>query len=145
MAMDGADWTNVPQLLKANGDYFSAIVAVQEYLPPYTHNYRETALLGNNAKGRTVVGDSWEESDGFAIQAWSKAAYKELSEAANAVNTNGILTLREPSLNDPTEGDLYAVIIDIPPMSRVTPHRMGVDQVFAVNVENVEVLGHETF
>jgi len=142
---DGSDYLRLPQLLKTNGDYFSAIVVVQKYLPPYTHNYRESVTLGNNATGRTVVGDSWNASDGFAIEVWGAGTYIELSEDAWAVETNGILTLRVPSISDSSEGDLYSVIIDIPPMSRLYPRREGGVQVFTVDVENVEVLGHETY
>lgn len=142
---DGSDYTYLPQILKSNGDYFSAMVYVRDYLPPYTHRYIEEVVLGDNALARTVVGDSWNQADSATLEVWGAGAYVQVSEAATAPATNGILTLRVPDLADPSGGDAYSVTMVIPPMSRVYPRRQGSVQVFTVGVEGIRILGHETY
>jgi hypothetical protein len=142
---EGSDYTYLPQILKANGDYFSAMVYVRDYLPPYTHRFVEYALMGNNAEARANLGDPWEASDSFTLEVWSKAAYIQLSEAATDPDTNGFLTLKEPDLGNPSTGMAYTVTMVIPPMSKATPRREGVVQLFTVGVENIRVHGSDTF
>ena len=43
---EGSDYTYLPQLLDHAGGYFSAMVYVRDYLPPYQHTYKEMVQLG---------------------------------------------------------------------------------------------------
>jgi hypothetical protein len=139
----GSTWEDLaPQLLTSSGAYFDSMVYVRNYLPPYSRDYYESVIVGDNQLARTWVGDPQPYSDGFTIEAWGAGAYIEVMEASQARETNGILTLRVPSVSGGGGGDEYSVIFDMPPMSRATPRREGSVQVFTVDVENVKVIGH---
>ena len=69
----------------------------------------------------------------------------EVCEAAGAVETNGLLTLKVPDNANPETGNSYLVTMVIPPMSRLYPRRGGNPQLFTVGVENIRVLGSSTF
>lgn len=143
--LEASDYTYLPQILKANGDEFSAMIYVRNYHKPYWQNYRESVVLGTNAIARTVVGDAQRVTPRFTVEAWGEAAYVEVMEAAWAVDTNGILTLKVPSLSNPSTGDAYSIICDLPPLERAVVRRKGIVQVFSADAENISVLGHESY
>ena len=142
---EGSDYTYLPQLLDHAGGYFSAMVYVRDYLPPYEHTYKEMVQLGDNTEAITVVGDPWTAADSATLEVWGAGAYVEVCEAAGAVETNGLLTLRVPDDENPETGNSYLVTMVIPPMSRLYPRRGGNPQLFTVGVENIRVLGNSTF
>jgi hypothetical protein len=132
--------TDLPQLLKHDGSFFSAMVYVRSYLPPYTRDYYEETTVGTNEVVRTWLGDPQNYSDGFTISVWGAGAYVEVMEASMARETNGILTLRVPELGG-TGGSQYSITCAIPPMERIADRRFGYWQMFSAPVENVKIIG----
>lgn len=142
---NGADYPHLPQLLQADGDYFAALVYVHNYLPPYDRSYSEQVQLGNNATSFAVVGDDQTYIDSFTIEAWGAGAYREVKEALNREETNGLFVLRVPNLGSSTAGDSYLIRFYEANMGRMYPRRDGYVQIFGADVENIEVLGHEAY
>jgi hypothetical protein len=64
---DGADYPYFPQILKANGDYYSAMVYVRDYHPPYTRNFFETVTVGTNQMAFASIGDSRDYIDSMTL------------------------------------------------------------------------------
>ena len=144
-SIDGADYPHVAQLLDAEGEYFSAMVAVQKLLPVYTRQYSEAVMVGTNAVAFANIGDGQDYIDSFTIECWGRGAYREVKEAIALEATHGYFTLRVPSMTNPEEGDLYLVRFYEANMGWMYPRRDGVAQVFPADIENIEVHGHETY
>jgi hypothetical protein len=141
----GATWEGIaPMLLKHDGSYFSAAVIVQQYLPPYSRDYYESVIVGTNEEARTWMGDPQTYIDSFSVEVWGAGAYVEVMEAASARETNGILTLKVPTLGG-SGGNSYSVTFVMPPMSKATGRRVGFIQVFTADVENIKVIGSGSF
>lgn len=145
-SMDGADNTHVPQLLKADGSYFSALVYVRNYLPPYTASYFQVQPVGTNATAFAAVGDPQDVIDGFTIEVFGAGAYREVKEAIGKESTHGYMILRVPDISDTTSGDSYLIRFYEAQMGRLYPRRDGYVQIFSADVSGpIEVHGHETY
>jgi hypothetical protein len=141
----GATWEGIaPMLLKHDGSYFSAAVIVQNYLPPYPRDYYESVIVGTNEEAVTWMGDPQQYIDSFSVQVWGAGAYVEVMTAASSRETNGILTLKVPTLGG-SGGNSYSVRFYMPPMSKATGRRVGFIQVFTADVENIKVIGSGSF
>lgn len=144
---DGADYPYLPQLLQADGSYFAALVYVRNYLPPYPRTFPEPVALGTNATAFAAVGDPQNYIDTMTIEIWGAGAYIEVKGALANEETQGLFVLRVPELTDLTgaTGDSYLIRFYEAQFSRLYPRRNSFVQVFPADVENVEVLGHETY
>lgn len=145
-SVDGANYPYWPQLLNADGSYFSAMVYVGNYLPPYESSYFQIQQVGTNATAFAAIGDPQTISDGFSIQCWSAAAYKEVKEGIGKESTHGFFVLRVPDLADASNGDSYLIRFYEAQMSRMYPRRQGAVQVFSADISGpIEIHGHETY
>lgn len=143
---NGSDYPHLPQLLKHDGTYFSQMVYVRNYLPPYDASYFQLQTVGTNETAFTAIGDTQKVSDGFSIEAWGTGAYKEVKEAIGKEETHGYFVLRVPSLSNPSTGDSYLIRFYEAQMSRVYPRREGFVQVFQADISGpIEVHGHEAY
>ena len=148
ISTDGNDYVYLPQLLKAGGGYFPAMVYVRNFLEPYQRNFPEVTVMANNFAAMAVMGDPQNYIDSLTLEAWGPAAYKEVKAAIGDPSTNGLFTLRIPdvaSVPGSASGDTYLIRFYEADFSRTYPRRQGFPQVFTADIENVEVHGHGTF
>src|SRR5215207_4211823 len=137
---DGSDYLYIPQILKANGDYFPQAVIVQNIQPVYTRQYSEVVVLGTNATAFANIGDGQDYIDSFTIFCFGDGAYREVKENIAKESTNGIFTLRWPTRGASSGGDAYSIRFFEATFSRVWPRRQGVPQIYSADVENIQVL-----
>ena len=120
-SIDGADYPHFPQLLDAEGEYFSAMVVVQRLLPVYTRQYSEAVMVGTNAIAFANIGDGQDYIDSFSIECWSTGAYRDVKEAIALGIHPRLFRLACAKSGGSQEGDSYLIRFYEANMSPVYP------------------------
>ena len=138
-------------LLKHDGTEFSQPVAVQKLNVVYSRNYPEVIVFANNTRGFSEIGDDQDYIDSFTLETYSDAAAAAIKQSVARESSQGIFTLKVPSLAGATISSTTYYLIRFfgdPPgqltFSREIPRRRGFPALHVAEVTEIEVLDQET-
>lgn len=127
-----------PTLLKHDGTEFPGGTVIKSLLYDYEKKFPEVITYADNSRGFSELGDSQGWMDGFMLEAFSQAAYRQIKENIANELSQGVFVLEIPELAGGTSR--HAIRFYDWPAERLYPRREGFYEVFAGTVTEVDVL-----